>query len=523
MPKKTPDVVSFADALKQLTTGLKQQVREPNVYGYQPHEKQVPFHASTAKKKLYIGGNRSGKTTSAVVEDIYWAKGEHPNRKVPEAPTYGRVHGVDFLQGVQKILLPQFQRWVPPSMLKNGSWEDSYNKELRTLYFENGSFIEFMSYDQDLNKFAGTSRHFNHYDEEPPQHIFNESNARLVDTAGSYWVSMTPVDGMTWVYETLYLNGIEDPKFLVVEVDMLDNPYINEEAAEDFLSTLDKDERAAREHGQFIQLGGRVFKAFSKDVHVIAPDELPDDMSGWQIFRSMDHGYSNPTAWLWHAVSPDNEIITFDEHYQAELTVNEHARIVTEKDQSHFKLADFTVGDPAIAQRQGVTGTSIQIEYADNGIFIAPGNNDVASGITRMAQYLKMVPEKNYPRWRISANCVNLIREMERLRWQTWSSRKTAFENNKKEKIHKKDDHAADSSRYFFTFMPDLTPAMPTASVPKDHSGVLGAVNGVPATGTYDDVLKKMGAYSGSNHGDKETQWIKKAVGTDVGALEYDY
>lgn len=518
------EAVGINEALKAVSSGLKRQAREPNLYGYQPHSKQLIFHSSLAKKKLYIGGNRSGKTTGAVVEDIFRAKGESPFRALSPAPTRGRCHGVDFINGVQKILLPQFQRWVPPSLLINGSWEDSYNKSERTLNFTNGSFIEFMSYDQDLDKFAGTSRDYNHFDEEPPQHIFNESNARLIDTNGDYYISMTPVDGMTWIYDELYLKGGTDEKMLIVEVDMLENPYISEEAAENYLSTLDKDERAAREHGHFIQLGGRVFKAFSKETHVITPEEMPD-ITGWEIYRSLDHGFSNPTAWLWHAVSQDNEILTFDEHYKSELTVEEHAEIVNAKDSGHIKPADYTVGDPAIAQRQGVTGTSIQTEYADNGIYIAPGNNDVASGVSRMAQYLRMVPDKTYPRWRILTTCPNLIRELERLRWQTWSSRTAAFNNNKKEKIHKKDDHASDSARYFFTFMPDLTPDLPEGERPKNHDSVMGAVNGVRPTGTYDDVLRRMGALpqNSENHGPQETKWIKQAVGSDVGGLEYDY
>lgn len=524
MPRKTLEIVSVNDALKELSTGIRRQAREPNIYGYKPHPKQLPFHQSAVKKKLYIGGNRSGKTFSSIAEDIWWAKGEHPYRRVPPAPTRGRVHGVDFLQGVQKILLPQFGRLVPPSLLKNGSWEDSYSKELRTLYFANGSFIEFMSYDQDLQKFAGTSRHYNHYDEEPPQHIFNESNARLVDTGGSYWISMTPVDGMTWVYDVLYLVGKEDPKMFIIEVDMLDNPYIDPEAAEDFLSGLDQEERAAREHGQFIQLGGKVFKAFSKDIHVIDPVD-PESLSDWRWYSSLDHGYSNPTAWLWHAVSPDNEVITFDEHYFSGMTVDEHAKAWHEKNIGHGRQPDFVVGDPAIGQRSGISGTSIQTEYASHSIIIAPGNNDVSVGIARMAQYLKLVPGKAYPRWRITKNCTNLIRELERLRWQSWSSRKAIFENNKKEKIHKKDDHAADSTRYFFTFMPDLSPQLPAAKPPVNHDHILGAVKGVNAeTGTYDDVLAKMGAYDkNSNHSPQVTQWIEKSVGSDVGGLEYDF
>src|SRR4030095_13273821 len=208
--KSVPQGYDRDTILAQINAGIKRQAVSPNLYAYVPHEKQRLFHQSTKHTKLYIGGNRSGKTTGGVTEDIFWAIGKHPFRKVPDTPTRGRVVAVDFIQGVEKIILPEFGRWVPPSYLINGSWEDSYNKQLRTLELTNGSFIEFMSYDQDLEKFSGTSRHYVHYDEEPPKHIFNECQARLIDTDGSCWLTMTPVEGMTWVFEDLFDKPDED-------------------------------------------------------------------------------------------------------------------------------------------------------------------------------------------------------------------------------------------------------------------------------------------------------------------------
>ena len=55
---------------------------------------------------------------------------------------------------------------------------------------------------------------------------------------------------------------------------MLDNPHITPEAAEDYLSGLDDDERKAREHGTYVQLGGLVYKQFSIERHVV-PIQIP--------------------------------------------------------------------------------------------------------------------------------------------------------------------------------------------------------------------------------------------------------
>lgn len=515
-PRKKTKEPSISDMMAELAANLVEKSKRPDVNGYIPHKKQEVFHKSEAKSRLYIGGNRSGKTTAAVVEDIYWLRGNHPCRKVPEGPIRGRVVGVDFLQGVQKIIIPEFKRWMPPSLLKNGSWDDSYSRELRTLTLTNGSMVEFMSYDQDTDKFAGTSRHFCHYDEEPPEHVFNECNARLVDTNGDWWISMTPVEGMTWIYDKVYKPGTENPNsgVLVVEADMLDNPHISPEAAERFLSGLDESERKAREHGTFVSLGGRVYKEFSRETHVISPYIPPKE---WEWYISLDHGFNNPTAVLWHAVSPDNEVITFGEHYASGMLISEHAEVIHATNKAFGKEPEVWVADPALAQTQGVTGVSIFSEYADRGCYFAPGNNNVQTGVARVSQYVKPHPRTGKPLWHITENCANLITEMLHLRWKTFASKKVGYENNPQEKIQKKNDHASDSARYFFSFLPDLTPP----EFEQSHTGGLPELTlatGVsPVSGTIDDYLASI-----SKNGEvPQTSW-RTTVSTDISALEYE-
>lgn len=510
--KKAP--LDVRGGLELIQQGLTQQATAPNIYAYRPHAKQDAFHKADAYVRLYIGGNRSGKTLGGVAEDIFWLKGQHPYKKIPQGQIRGRVHTVDFINGAEKILLPIFSRMMPPSLLVDGSWERSFDKQERTLHCANGNFVEFMSYDQDLDKFAGTSRHFCHYDEEPPQHIYNESQARLIDTDGYAWLTMTPLDGMTWVYHDLYIPGSDgtDTDIAVIEVDMADNPYLSKESRERYLKTLDKDERAARSHGHFIQVGGKVLKNFNPDVHVI-PDFTPP--ADWEWYVSIDHGYNNPTAMLWHAVSPDGIAYTFSEHYKSEMLVEDHAKVYHMRNAGFERVPDITVGDPAMEQRQAVTGTSIIQEYAEHGVYIVPGNNDVASGVNKMNSHLK-VDHNGKAHWYVTESCVNLIREMKMLRWKTYASKKQQYELNKQETIHKKDDHAPDSARYFFTFMPDLRPLTEETKTLKRTPNPQGSVGGNPVYGTIDQVIAAQ--YSSEP---TKTEW-SVAVGSDLYALEAD-
>src|SRR5699024_8217119 len=140
----------------------------------------------------------------------------------------------------------------------------------------------------EIQKHAGTSRHFAHFDEEPPQGIFIETMMRLVDTKGSWWMTMTPLNGMNWVYDDLYLPGIEGEikNLLVLEVESTDNPYVTEEALEMALGNASEEEREQRIRGKFAERGGKVFPEFCQQ-HLMEGSWYPDTYSGnYRIFMS---------------------------------------------------------------------------------------------------------------------------------------------------------------------------------------------------------------------------------------------
>lgn len=458
MARSERKITSITDAIKEMSDGLSKLAFAPDMNSYVPHDKQKMFHSSTADTRLYIGGNRSGKTTGGIVEDIWWLTRKHQFVKTPDRPVAGRIVSVDFLNGIAKIIIPQLKQWIPPSQLRGGTWYSAYDAQDRVLNFENGSFVELMSYDQDLDKFAGTSRDFVHYDEEPPKDIYTECQARLIDRNGRSWLTMTPVDGMTWVYDVLYEPGTlgTNKDVSVVEVDMAENPHLDPVAIKKFLDSLGEDDRKARGHGKFVQMGGLVYKSFKPETHLIDVID-PKDLMGknYRWYMSLDHGFNNPTAVLWHAVDPDNRVITFSEHYDSEKIIEYHAEVIKTREREWGRSPDIRVCDPALAQRQAVTGTSIQTEYAMRGVGMALGNNDILTGVAKVNQYLAMGAD-NKPNWLITRNCANLIKEIQRLRWKTWASRKQQSQNNAYDQVHKKDDHACDSARYFFSFLPEL-------------------------------------------------------------------
>jgi hypothetical protein len=303
-----------------------------------------------------------------------------------------------------------------------------------------------------------------HFDEECPKSVYQECIARLVDTNGVWWMSQTPVQGMEWIFDDIYMAAKEGKKDIgIVEAKMEDNPTLSKEAIARFVGELTEDERLIRTEGQYMHLGGAVFPEFSPLTHCI-PRGTFEPSPDYRIVRTMDSGYTNPTVWLWLAISQDGTITVFKEHYAAKKTVAEHATIVngiSRELERRYKCETWlTTGDPAIKQTKEHTGTSILQEYQKAGIYISVDSipNDRRVGLERLQQYFKINPKTKKPFLMITDDCPHLIAELPKLKWKKWASTKIAEQHNKLEDIRDKDNHCYDALKYAMTFMDDLTP-----------------------------------------------------------------
>lgn len=477
---------SIAELFNQ---SLSNAIGRPTIHNYKPHAKQLKFHKSTKKVRLYIGGNRAGKTVGGSVESIYHMKGESPYRRLPPAPTYGRIVTVSRIEGIDQLIIPELSKWMPPSLLINGSWEDSYEKSKFLLTCSNGSTAQLMTYEQDVEKFAGRAMHWIWCDEEPPEAIYRENRMRLIDYGGSIWITMTPVEGMTWSYHDIFMPGVtgNNPQILVVVIDTEENPYLSQEQIDEVIAELDENDRKARKQGQYVALGGLVYKCFDQNIHVYREPLDTSRLMGWNQYASMDHGLNNPTVFLFHAVHPRTGfIVTFDEIYVKEHTVKEVAALYhTRCRQSGRRYPDVVVGDPSIKNRQATDKLSIQKHYQMAGIPILLGNNDIATGVDRVTSYLKAGMRV------ITEQCPNLIRETQQLRWKIYEDRKKRRDNNPRPEIHKYKDHAPDADRYFHAHAADLKlesdKDLTAERVNAKVRSLLGPRSYNPVAGVYDD------------------------------------
>jgi hypothetical protein len=118
---------------------------------------------------LVKGGNRGGKTVIGAVETTYRALGEHPYKKVHQAPVKIWVCSQDLpgrtrakKDGEQEVhkQLEQLRKWIPQEALRGGRWEKAFSPGEMTLSLRNGSMIVFKGYDQGALKFESDAIHF---------------------------------------------------------------------------------------------------------------------------------------------------------------------------------------------------------------------------------------------------------------------------------------------------------------------------------------------------------------------------
>jgi len=418
--------------------------------GDKVHEKQLAFHKCKKKNRWVFGGNRSGKTECGAVESVYMARGIHPFRENRDN-VFGWV--VSLSQQVQrdvaqaKILHYLKRSWIDDITMLSGKKESPEYGVIDQIRVKNVfggiSTIGFKSCDQGREKFQGSSLDFVWFDEEPPRDIYEECRMRVLDKRGDIFGTMTPLKGLTFIYDEIYLNKNQNPQVWYEFMEWGDNPYLDKEEVTALTESLSEDALESRRYGRFKNAEGLVYPEFDENVHVIDPVSLPKE---WQDNISIDPGLNNPLSAHWYSVDYDGNVYVVAEHFEGGKDVFYHSQKIKEISQKIGWKTDrygrlSALIDSAANQKTLSSLKSVTELFYENGINVNTNvDKDLFSGIQRVKQYLKISNGK--PKLYVFRSCVNLIRELKSYRWgQGDSPRKT-------------DDHALDELRYYLMTKP---------------------------------------------------------------------
>jgi hypothetical protein len=446
---------------------LERAFKENPLLGYSPHAKQAVFHSPPFPAvRAFFGGNRSGKTTAAVLDTIIQVVDES---LVPEhlhsykrwtPPVKVRIVTPDLTNTLDGVIHEKIREWCPRAAYKGKSFDRAWDKVQRILRFDNGSWIQFNSSEQDREKLGGVALHRVVYDEEPRWEVRNECAMRLVDYDGEEMFALTPFSGMAWLYDQIYepweLGRLKEPDCRVVVVDMDDNPHLSAQGKRRQLAKYSGPEREARKSGRFVQFSGLIYPNPPETIPLI--DRIP---SGAEVFRGIDPGWRHMLAVVYCYLNFEDELVVFDEIALRGSTVKEACDEMRRRDlrwgyrKSESTViplsVNWTVIDPSSRNKNAQTGRSDQQEFADHGIYTIPGQNAVTAGINRVRERIdarKLI---------VTANCTELQGQFRRYRWVRDTGR---TEHDAREQPVAKDDHLLDALRYVVMQRP-LAPEKP--------------------------------------------------------------
>lgn len=418
------------------------------------HLKQIAFHMCNKKNRWVFGGNRSGKTECGAVETVWLARGIHPyrqNKKNVQIWVVSLSTQVQRDVAQEKVLSYLSKSWIKEIVMLSGRKDSPQNGVIDYITIKNifggESKIGFKSCDQGRDKFQGTSLDYVWFDEEPPEDIYKECRMRVLDRCGEIYGTMTPLKGLTWVYNTIYLNEGNDEEVWCEFMEWADNPYLSPSEIKSLTASLSESELEARRYGKFINSGGQVYSEFDESINVIEPFNVPQE---WYDNISIDPGLNNPLSAHWYAVDYDNNIYVIAEHYETKQTVEYHAKKIKEicrrlNWQTASNGMYSALIDSAANQRTLSSPKNVCELFYDNGILVNPKvNKDLYSGINRVKSYLKN--SNGVSKLFIFKNCPNMIREIKGYFW-----------GNNDAPI-KKDDHAMDELRYYIMSRPENQP-----------------------------------------------------------------
>lgn len=432
---------------------------------FEPYPKQAEFAGAKQPIKAFFGGNGAGKTEIGLADDVIQAVDSDclPDHlkplKIFEPPFHCRVVVADFNAAMEGVILEKLRKLVPRFQLHTGGWEKAYSQQKRILRFANGSWIQFLTFEQDLDKHAGAALHRVHFDEDPPpekgRQLFHESAMRVGRVpGGQISITMTPTQGMApFTYDEVWEKRHE-PNVFCVTAEIWDNPHIPHEQMREWLRGMTDEERRMREKGEFVHFEGLVYNEFKDKDHVVAPPDRKH-VQQQDVIVSIDPGI-RWTGVTWQAFDNDNACLVFEELLLEGMPVPLIAEEILKKNALWGVKPVFYVIDPSSRNRTATNAENVEGAFAREGIYCVHGQNAVEAGVFEIKRRLQASPSMLL----VSKDCQRLIWEIFRYRRDARADQSFA--------VIKQDDHELDALRYACMARPWFKPHYQT---PKTRRG----------------------------------------------------
>lgn len=364
-----------------------------------------------------FSGKGRGKTTELVVKAILHLTGEYPSDYPEEGKMRQPVKGRLVSASIEKILLPELEKWMPKRFLKGGSIYASYNQKTHILNLLNGSACDLMSWDQELIAHKGANRHFVGYDEHGNKGKYEESKARVRGVGfRQIFGVLTPDEEQKgrealWEVDELFEKQFSREDLTIHRGYTGDNPFLSENYIKHLTENRSEDEIRILLYGEPLELVGLLYQ-LDKKIHIVDPIELyPDDC----IWECIDPHPSAKTAVTWIRMNAAKEETVFEElHIDAIVkdicSAMFDVRAKYAQEFGHKMRVIKTLMDPTQINITNIqTKSKLADDFYSYGIVVHPANNDIDIGVNRIREHLQISKLTGRPRLTFTKNCRETI------------------------------------------------------------------------------------------------------------------
>ena len=396
---------------------------------------------ATNSERVFMAGNRVGKTVAAGTETSYHLTGRYPNwwdghrfnrpiRALASGDTHETTRDIIQLKlvGSTSDKPENYGTGLIPGDAISGIVTRTHVKgaieRVMVKHISGGeSELWLRSYEQGREIFQGFELDLFWPDEECPEDVYEEGQVRLMTRDGISMLTFTPLNGLTALVQAL-TSPDPDGKIIgraVVQCGWDDVPHLSAEAKAKLLSKLMPHQRDARTKGVPALGSGAIYPVPETDI--VVPDfALPDH---WPRAYGMDVGW-NRTAAVWGAIDREADVVyLYSGHYRGQAEPSIHADAIKAR-------GDWIPGaiDPASRGRSQKDGEQLLQNYVDLGLSLTPADNGVESGIYEVWQ-------------RMSTGRMKVFASM-----RDWLDEYRIYRRDDKGRIVKERDHLMDATRY---------------------------------------------------------------------------
>jgi len=480
----SPELLLTQKRLEQLALLKRRKlewVDSHRIYFYAPYSsEQARFHTSKAHTRLVVGSNRSGKTTCGAVEDISFWLGFRPwllPEELKSLPIQELLknfssipdHCKTPIKTPVKVLVVvadwdvaddiwttgtaesagKLKLYIPKGALECAPERNNMGNICRFRCI-NGSILDLdtqKSFINDPQSFEGRRLDVAHYDEPPKRDLRVAVHRGLVDRHGYEIFTMTPLTE-PWIKTEIFdkASTLGPEKVETFHLQTEENPYISKEGWQNYLETLNEDEKEARGKGKWVFLKGLVYPEFKARLaadggNICDPIPIEWVRDNGTVYVSIDPHSRQPMTAILLIADVKGRMIVWREVYSKDLIEDFCAKIKShltyeEEEKGKKILKELPVMrwlcDPIAFNPDPIDGLTWADEFFNNGIPVEEAPKRKSAGILKVRSAFK--ENKLF----ICSNCVRTLYEVQHYVYAEWKSKDSRAE---KEVPVDKDDH----------------------------------------------------------------------------------